>query len=86
MSDKKIFEILNWLFIDFEENIFINDGVWPRKVNLIFAFWDYVESLSDLQISDILKTNNPSNIERFRLIAKQGIENWLNENMKTLMI
>ena len=86
MSDKKIFEILNWIFFDFEENIFINDGVWPRKVNLIFAFWDYIENLSDLQISDILKTNNPSNIERFRLIAKQGIEKWLNENMKTLMI
>ena len=86
MSDKKIFEILNWIFFDFEENIFINDGIWPRKVNLIFAFWDYIENLSDLQISDILKTNNPSNIERFRLIAKQGIEKWLNENMKTLMI
>lgn len=86
MTDKKIFEILNWLFLNFEENIFVNDGVWPRKVNLIFAFWDYVEDLTDLQISDILKTNSIDNINRFRDIAKQGIEKWLNDNMKTLMI
>ena len=86
MPDKEIFEILNWLFVNFEENIFINEGVWPRKVNLIFAFWDYIEDMTDLQISDILKTNAPNNIDKFRLMAKQGIEKWLNENMKTLMI
>ena len=86
MTDKKIFEILNGLFLNFEEDIFVNDGVWPRKVNLIFAFWDYVEDLTDLQISDILKTNSIDNINRFRDIAKQGIEKWLNDNMKTLMI
>ena len=86
MPDKEIFEILNWLFVNFEENIFINEGVWPRKVNLIFAFWDYIEDMTDLQISDILKTNDPNNIDKFRLMAKQGIEKWLNENMKTLMI
>ena len=86
MDDKKIFKILNELFFYFEENIFINNGAWPRKANLIFAFCDYIEGMSDAKIADILKTNNISYIERFRFIARQGIEKWLNDNMKTLMI
>ena len=86
MNDKKIFEILNELFFYFEDNLFINDGIWPRKANLIFAFSDFIENMSDAQIADYLKTNNVALIERFRFIAKQGIEKWLNDNMKTLMI
>ena len=86
MNNENLFNILNEVFFNFEENIFVNDGVWPRKVNLIFAFLDYVESLSDAQISEILLTNDAKLIERFRFCARQGIEKWLNENMKTLMI
>ena len=86
MNDKKIFSILTELFFYFEENIFINDGVWPRKANLIFAFSDYIEKMSDAQIAEYLKTNNIKLIERFRFIAHQGIETWLKNNMKTLMI
>ena len=86
MDDKKIFDILNELFFSFEQNEFINNGVWPRKVNLIFAFSDYIENMEDAQIAEYLKTNNTFLIERFRFIAYQGIENWLKNNMKTLMI
>lgn len=86
MNDKKIFEILNELFFNFEENIFINDGVWSKKANLIFAFSDYIENFTDTQIAEYLKTNDLRLIERFRFIARQGIEKWLNDNMKTLMI
>lgn len=83
---KNLYNILNEVFFDFEENIFVNNGVWPRKVNLIFAFLDYIEAMSDAQIADILATNDASLINQFRIIAKQGIEKWLNDNMKTLMI
>lgn len=86
MNDKKIFDILNELFFYFEQNEFTNNGVWPRKVNLIFAFSDYIENMKDLQIAEYLKTNDICLIERFRFIARQGIENWLRNNMKTLMI
>ena len=86
MNDKKILKILNEMFFYFEENIFINDGVWTRKANLIFSFSDYIENLTDAQIAEYLKTNNISYIERFRFIARQGIETWLKNNMKTLMI
>ena len=86
MDNKNLYNILNEIFFNFEENIFVNNGAWPRKVNLIFAFLDYVETLTDAQIADILMTNDVSLIEQFRVIAKKGIEKWLNDNMKTLMI
>lgn len=86
VNDKNLFNILNELFFNFEENIFVNNGVWPRKVNLIFAFSDYIEELSDKQIADILTTNDALLIEQFRITARKGIEKWLNDNMKTLMI
>ena len=86
MDNKNLYNILNEIFFNFEENIFVNNGVWPRKVNLIFAFLDYVETLTDAQIADILMTNDVYLIEQFRVIAKKGIEKWLNDNMKTLMI
>ena len=47
MNDIQIKNILDELFFDFEENIFINNGIWPRKVNLVFAFADYIDELSD---------------------------------------
>ncbi|MBR2923190.1 MAG: hypothetical protein IKC10_07745 [Alphaproteobacteria bacterium] len=86
MDNENFYNILNELFFSFEENIFVNNGIWPRKVNLIFAFWDYIETMSDAQIADILITDDATKIEQFRFVAKQGIEKWLNENMKTLMI
>ena len=84
--DNNFYNILNEIFFNFEENIFVNNGVWPRKVNLIFSFLDYIEALSDAQIADILTTNDANLIEQFRFTARQGVEKWLNENMKTLMI
>lgn len=86
MYHNNFYNILNEMFFYFEENIFVNSGVWPRKVNLIFSFLDYIEALSDAQIADILTTNDANLIEQFRFCAKQGVEKWLNENMKTLMI
>ena len=70
MNDEKILIILNETFFNFEENIFVNNGVWPRKVNLIFAFSDYIENMRDIQIANILKTNQTHLIERFRFIAR----------------
>ncbi len=86
MYDDKINLLLTQLFFQFEENIFVNDGVWPRKVNLIFAFADYIENMKDAEIAYYLETENQSIINDFRLAARKGIEAWLKENMKTLMV
>ena len=85
MTDTKLKLILDELFFSFEENGFEDNGTWPRKINLIFSFSDYIKSLSDEDISEILKTNKSDDIQKFRRTAQDGIDNWLNENMKTLM-
>lgn len=86
MTDDQLSIVLNELFFDFEDNIFVNDGVWPRKANLIFAFADYIEAMTNAEIAYYLETENPELIEKFRLTARRGIETWLKENMKTLMM
>lgn len=86
MTDEQIKIVLDEIFFDFEENIFINNGVWPRKVNLVFAFSDYIEAMNDAEIAYYLNTNQQQVIDKFRLMARQGIEAWLKQNMKTLMI
>jgi len=86
MTDSEMRFILNELFFHFENHIFVNEGVWPRQANLIFAFSDYIEQMHDAEISLYIGTNDPQTINRFRHIARQGIEYWLKTNMKTLMI
>ena len=86
MNKQHIFEILDNLFYHFEIYIFVNDGVWPRKANLVFAFSDYIEEMTDAEIGLYISSQRKSDIDEFRLIARQGIENWLKENMKTLVI
>lgn len=78
--------VLDELFFLFENNIFVNDGVWPRSVNLIFAFTDYMENMLDEEISIYINSEKKEDIENFRLVARQGIEHWLKQNMKTLMM
>ena len=86
MSNKTLNSLLDELFFYFEENIFENNGPWPRKVNLIFSFSDYIKSLSDEEIATFLENNEPQEIESFRKIACEGIDTWLKANMKTLML
>ena len=86
MNNQQMFFILNELFFHFEDNIFVNEGVWPRKVNLIFAFSDYIENMHDAEIALYIGSEADEDIKKFRDLARQGIEIWLKENMKTLMI
>ena len=86
MNKQNIYNILNNLFYGFENHIFVNNGVWPRNVNLVFAFSDYVEEMTDAEIGGYILSQKKEDIDEFRNIARQGIENWLKENMKTLVI
>lgn len=86
MNNEVFHNILNELFFYFENNIFVNDGVWPRSANLIFAFSDYIENMLDEEISFYINSEKKDDIKNFRLVARQGIEYWLKQNMKTLMI
>lgn len=86
MSDQHIKQVIDAVFFHFEENIFVNNGVWPRRVNLVFAFLDYIETMKDEEIAFYLENNDKNSIDRFRFLVKQGTEVWLKQNMKTLVI
>ena len=86
MTDNQLHTILDKIFFRFENNIFTNTGVWPRKANLVFAFADYIEEMKDTEIAVYLNSDDAELIDRFRAAARKGIEIWLTENMKTLVI
>jgi len=86
MKQYQIQYILDALFWDFEQNKFVNDGVWPRAVNLIFAFADYVDQLSEEDVLPFVPDDMFLDINLIKQKAMQGINLWLDENMKTLMI
>ena len=74
----------NELFWWFEQNRFVNLGAYPRNTNLVFAFADYIETLSDNDISEILSSTE--NTKEFRDILNKGIDIWLELNSKTMTI
>ena len=82
-TDQLLFEEI---FFDFEQNVFVNEGTWPRKVNLVFAFADYISDISDEDLAIYLKTTNPRSIQKFRASAQKSIDLWLQQNIKTLML
>lgn len=86
MTQDQLEYVLDALFWDFEQNKFINDGVWPYKVNLIFAFADYVDNLKIEDITPFAPENMSIDLDIIKQKAMQGINLWLEENMKTLMI
>jgi len=86
MTQHQLQYILDALFWDFEQNKFVNDGVWPRQVNLIFAFADYIETLSKQDVLPFVREDMFLDIDLIKKHAMKGINLWLNENMKTLMM
>lgn len=86
MNDQQVDYILNVLFYDFEQNKFINDGIWPRQVNLVFAFADYIENIAPEDILALIPKDAQPDIKAIKERAMQGINLWLKENMKTLMM
>lgn len=86
MYQQQINSILNALFWNFEQHKFVNDGVWPYQVNLIFAFADYIETLKEDDVLPFVSESTFIDLELIKEKARQGIDLWLNDNMKTLMI
>lgn len=86
MTQHQIQYILDALFWDFEQNKFVNDGVWPRQVNLIFAFADYIEELTEQDVLPFINEDIFLDLELIKQQAMKGINLWLKENMKTLMM
>ena len=80
--NKKADELFWW----FEQNRFENTGLYPRNTNLVFAFADYVDLLSDEEIGTFLAKNNKELATDFRKTIQTGIDKWIKSNIKTIAI
>ena len=86
MNKYQINYILDALFFDFEKNKFVNDGIWSYEANLIFAFSDYIENITEEDLIALLPKDIQPDLAKIKQAAILGINRWLNENMKTFMM
>lgn len=73
------------LFHWFENNKFTNEGNYPRATNLVFEFCDWLDTLDDFDLAELLKLTadfeddddiiKASRQAREELI--RGVDNWL---------
>ena len=74
------------LWIYYAENIFENNGIYSYTTNLVFSFADYVENLSDKDLSDYLECTDSNMITHFRDMLNNAIDAWINDFSKTMAI
>ena len=72
------------LFTYFEFNKFRNESSYCRRVNLLLEFCDYIESMPDWELLDILESNNMRDAIAFREVLNNGADIWLNDLIKTI--
>ncbi len=86
MTYEKMKEKADELWFFFEQNKFKNEGEYSYNTNLVCAFADYVDGLSDDDLGDFLEDFDEQTIKKFRSIMNGGSEKWLNDFSKTFMI
>ncbi len=87
ISKTKMAEAANRLLYSFENELFVNDFVYPYRLALVLAFDDYVKGLNDWELSDLLNTEDEDFVSAFREMINQGVSAWLDScELKTLMM
>lgn len=74
------------LWFYFERNVFTNEGCFSYNTNLVFAFADYVDTVSDETLSEFLNSERRSDVRTFRKMLNRGIDRWLEQFSKTMAI
>ena len=83
-SNQKLKDKAGELFTYFEFNKFSNELTHCPRINLVLEFCDYVNQLSDWELSDWLETGDISDVARFRQMINQGADIWLGDLIKTI--
>lgn len=86
MTNNELKEKADQMFWQYERDKFEYSGQYCYATELVFHFADYVEGLSDCELSDFLGEGNGAAPEDFRCIVRQGIDKWLQYNAKTMLI
>ncbi|MBO7556558.1 MAG: hypothetical protein J6T72_04105 [Alphaproteobacteria bacterium] len=86
MTNKELIEKAEQLWNFFEEKIFINDGNFSYSTNLVFAFADYIDNISDEDLQDFLQCDDQETLINFKKIISRAIDKWLQDFSKTMAI
>lgn len=68
MTEEQLKNKADELWYYYEQSLFENSGNFSYKTNLVFAFADYVDCLSDDDLSDLLGDASPQSAKAFRLM------------------
>lgn len=74
------------LWYYFERELFTNEGRFSYDTNLVFAFSDYVNSLSNEDLCEFLDIDSHEIADKFRLLLNNGIDVWLKYFSKTMAL
>ncbi len=77
---------INNLFFDFEETKFKNNTGFGWHTNLVFEFCDYVFSMSNMELVELMSLDNELQAQDIKLEVEKGTQIWLKQNAKTLAI
>ncbi|MBQ8785183.1 MAG: hypothetical protein IJZ59_03965 [Alphaproteobacteria bacterium] len=86
MNNNQLKQKADELWYLFENNIFDNKGNFSYNTNLVFAFADYIEELTNTDLSEFLQSDDEQDIVKFRKMLQEGINRWLDDFAKTFAI
>ena len=72
------------LFYWFENNRFQNRMNYSRQVNLVLEFCEYMETLEEDDLYQLLNTTDPQDVTAFRRLISEGLDSWLDSRIKTI--
>ena len=84
LSTAQINQKISETFTYFEFQKFKNELSYDRRTNLVLEFCDYVESLEDWEILDLLDSEDIGDAIRFRQNVDHGADRWLDGLIKTI--
>ena len=76
-------EKLDRMFWKYAEEKFVYGGTYPYYTELVFAFADYIENLSEEEMARQVPGIMP---ERIRRTVRKGTDRWLRYHAKTMFI
>ncbi len=86
MDNKQLKQKADEFWYFFENNIFINEGNFSYNTNLVFAFADYIEELTNNELLEFLQSEAEKDAIQFRKMLKDGVNRWLDDFAKTFVI
>jgi len=75
------------LFYIFEDNLFQNNGNYPRRTNLILEFSEYIINASKEELEKYITFNSDEEFLMLKKCINSGIDKWLdNGEIKTMLL